>query len=164
MMYGSWDMECKGENFLSFWNVFRTFTHLATQKIKILKKWKKTCRYYHFTHVFHKWQSYDVWFLRYLAWQTISLLFWTIFPPKKTQKIKILKKWKNSPVNIIILHKCTKNHDHMLHCSWGMIEKKISGYVKSFDETKCIYIILTKDKQLLKKINIIEQKLISLWK
>ena len=42
MMYGSWDMEHHRENFLSFWTVFcpLLFT-LWTQKIKILKKWKK---------------------------------------------------------------------------------------------------------------------------
>ena len=41
------------------------FTSLWTQKINILKKWKQTWRYYHFKNVYHKWQSYDVWFLRY---------------------------------------------------------------------------------------------------
>ena len=33
------------------------------------------------------------------------------------QKIKMLKKMKKKPGDIIILPKCTKNHDHMLHCS-----------------------------------------------
>ena len=34
----------------------------------MLKKWEKnTRRYYHFTHVHHKWQSYNVWFLIYGA-------------------------------------------------------------------------------------------------
>ena len=28
---------------------------------------------------------------------------------------------KKKPENIIILHNCTKNHDHMLHCSWDMM-------------------------------------------
>ena len=41
IMYGSWDMECDGENFLSFWTVFCPFNPLTTRKIKILKKWKK---------------------------------------------------------------------------------------------------------------------------
>ena len=31
---------------------------------------KYTWRYYHFTHLYHKWQSYDVWFLGYGARQT----------------------------------------------------------------------------------------------
>ena len=39
MMHGSSDIECNRQNFLSFWAVFCPFT---TQKIKILKNWKKT--------------------------------------------------------------------------------------------------------------------------
>ena len=42
MMYGSWDMKCNKQNFLPFWTVFCPFTPLTTQKIKILKKWKKS--------------------------------------------------------------------------------------------------------------------------
>ena len=33
MMYGSWDKEHDGHNFLLFWTVFCSFTHLWTQKI-----------------------------------------------------------------------------------------------------------------------------------
>ena len=40
MMYGSWNMECNRQNFLSFWTTFCPFTPLTTQKIKLLKKWK----------------------------------------------------------------------------------------------------------------------------
>ena len=94
MMYGSWDMECNGQNFLSFWTIFCPFTHLTTRKIKIWKNVKNTLRHYHFTHVYHKWQSYDVWFLRYGAWQTEFFVildnFLPIYP-LKTQKIKISK-------------------------------------------------------------------------
>ena len=31
------------------------------------------------------------------------------------------QKMKKIPGDIIILHKRTKNHDHMLHCSWDMV-------------------------------------------
>ena len=65
MMHGSWNMECKTLNLLSVWIIFCPFTPLTIQKITILKKKKKTLRYYHFTNVYHQWQSYDVWFLRY---------------------------------------------------------------------------------------------------
>ena len=34
------------------------------------KNEKNTWRYYHFTHVYHKWESYDIWFLRYVVWRT----------------------------------------------------------------------------------------------
>ena len=41
MMYGSWDVECNRQNVLSLWTIFCPFTPLWTQKIKILKNWKK---------------------------------------------------------------------------------------------------------------------------
>ena len=41
MMYGSWNMKCDRQNILSFWANFCPFTPITTQKIKILKKWKK---------------------------------------------------------------------------------------------------------------------------
>ena len=55
MMYSSWDIKWDGQNFLSFWTIFFPFTPLTTWKIN--------------NHI-EKWQSYDVWFLRYGAWWT----------------------------------------------------------------------------------------------
>ena len=46
--------------------------------------------------------------------------FCAIFPPftlLTTQKIKIKKKQKKTPGDIIILNKCTKNHDQMMYGS-----------------------------------------------
>ena len=73
--YGVWQWY-----FLKFWTVFCPFTYTHTPlhscptpnntEKKIMKKWKNTMRYYHFTHVYYKWQSYDVWFLRYEVQQT----------------------------------------------------------------------------------------------
>ena len=34
MTYGSWDMECEGYNFLSFWTVFCPFTHVTPNNPK----------------------------------------------------------------------------------------------------------------------------------
>ena len=59
----SWDIKRDGQNFLSFWTVFCPFT--TTQKIKILKNWKNTWRYHHFTQVYQKSWSYAILFLRY---------------------------------------------------------------------------------------------------
>ena len=180
-MYGSWDLECNGHNFLSFRTVFCPFTPPNNQKNQNFdKNEKSTWRYYHFTHVYHKWQSHDVQFLRYehdreffvildlflpfyapnnlknqysekmkkmagditiLNMCTINdnhmmygswyiecnrrnfLLFWTIFchlTPLKTHIIKILKKWQKVPGDIIILHKCTINDNHMTYCHFGL--------------------------------------------
>ena len=43
-----------GERFLSFGTIFCLFTPLKTRKIKILKKWKKSWRYYHFYKIVPK--------------------------------------------------------------------------------------------------------------
>ena len=87
--------------FCHFWAMFCPLTLPTTQKTKILKKWKKiSWRYYNFTLVYHKWRSYDVWFLRYRVWQTeffVILGYCLPFYPLATRKIKILKKWKKHP-------------------------------------------------------------------
>ena len=83
--------------------------------------------------MYHKWQSYDVWLLRYGVWQTKFFVILDNFlpfttlnfldnssPHLKPWKMKILKKWKKRPGDIIILLKCIKTHDHMLYCSWNM--------------------------------------------
>ena len=49
--------------------------------------------------------------------------FWTIFCPStplNSPKNKNLtkKKKKKKPGDVIILHKCTKNYNHMVYCSW----------------------------------------------
>ena len=72
-------MECDRDTFWNFGQFFVLLpTHiqpstsaplLTIQKIKIMKKWKNTRRY-HFTHAYHKLQSYDVGFLRYEVQQT----------------------------------------------------------------------------------------------
>ena len=48
-------------------------------------------------------------------------LFFCPFTPLTTQKIKIFKKWKKAPGDIIILHMYTKNYDYMMYGSWGMV-------------------------------------------
>ena len=47
----------------------------------------------------------------------IILDFFCPFSPLTTQKIKMFKKLKKTPGDIIILHKCMKNHGKMLYCS-----------------------------------------------
>ena len=56
MMYRFWDIKCKGQSFLSFWEI---------RKIKIFwKNEKNSWRYYNFTQeYYHKWKitMYDSW-------------------------------------------------------------------------------------------------------
>ena len=69
----------------------------------------------------------------YCSWDMICdgcncyFSFWVIFclfTPITAQKLKISKKWppppKKKPRDVIILHECTKNYNHMLYCSWDM--------------------------------------------
>ena len=78
---------------------FHPFTHLWTQKIKILKKLKKsTGTYYHFTNMCHKWQSHDVcsWDMEYNG-QNFYCHFGPYFAllPPNNAKNQNLKKWEN---------------------------------------------------------------------
>ena len=64
----------------------------------------------------------------YISWDFFVILvhFCPFTPPPPcptpltTWKIKTLKKKKKTPGDIIILHICTKNHDHLLYCSLDM--------------------------------------------
>ena len=98
-MYASWDIECNRHNFLLFCVTFCPFTPLLTPKIKIWKKCKKNppWRYYPFPHVYHKWTSYDVWFLRYKArWIEFFVTLGHFLPsgppknPKKKKRLEML--------------------------------------------------------------------------
>ena len=116
IMYGSWDI-----NFCHFCP-FLPFYPLTTQKIKIYKK--KTNN---FTKI------YDICYTVPETWRVI--LLWTIFHPfipLTVSKMKIKKKKKKAPGDIIILHNCTKNRDHMLYCPWDMARDGCNCYFSSW--------------------------------
>ena len=56
--------------------------------------------------------------MKYEVQQTEFVLFGNFLPfyPTNNQKNQNFEKTKKSPCDII-LHKCTKNHYHMLHCT-----------------------------------------------
>ena len=61
--------------------------------------------------------------LRYEAWQTeffVILGHFLHFYPTNNPKNQNFENLKKS-LDIIIFHKCTKNYDYMLHCSWDML-------------------------------------------
>ena len=67
-------------------------------------------------------------FLRYPAWQTEPFFildhFLPFYPPNNQKKNQNFEKLKKRPGDIIILHKCTKNHGHMLYCSLDMAHNR----------------------------------------
>ena len=56
--------------------------------------------------------------------------FWAFFCPFNTLTAWKIKTKKNEkmPRDIMILHKCTKNYDHMLYCSWDMAHDRCNCY------------------------------------
>ena len=118
MICSSWDIE---QNILklAILDFLCPFISLKIPKIKILKNEKICWRYYHFTHVYQKSQSYDVWFLGYVVTDRIFCHFGPFFallpptpqPPLKLfpstliiPKIRILKKMKKMPTDISLLY------------------------------------------------------------
>ena len=135
MRYSSWDMK---------WDIifshFRPFFVLLPDYWPRKLKFGKRCRkhveilsFYTCVLLIKAIGMYDVWFLRYEVQQMerfchcgklFALLSLPPPPPSSpqtTHKIKIWEKMKKTPWDIIILHNCTKNHDHMLYCSWDIV-------------------------------------------
>ena len=132
MMYGSWEMEHDTE-FLSFWTIFCTFTPLKTKKNQNLEKLKKKPRDTIILHKCTKSWSYAILFLRYGAWRMYLLFFilgyFLPFYSHNSPKNQNFKTMKNAPGDIIILHKCTKNYNHMTYCSWDMVCDRCNCYL-----------------------------------
>ena len=90
--------------------------------------------------------------MTYGSTERIILSFWPIFcpfTPLTAQKLKILKMKKN-PGDVIILHKCTKSHDHPLYCSGDVAWDGCNCYF-SFWAIFCPFNHLTNRKKKLSK-------------
>ena len=126
MLYCSWGMTRDRCNcYFSFWAIFCPFTLLTTRKIKISKKWRKYPEISSFYPSVSK--IMIIWYTVLEIWCMTNVivffhfgLFFALLPPLTTRKMKILKTYKKTPWDIIILHECTKNHGHMLYYSWDM--------------------------------------------
>ena len=123
MIYGSWDIRHNRQSILSFlpFDPSNNLKNQNFEKIIKKKKKKKGGRFYHFTLVYHIWRSYDLWFLRCGVPQTecfVILDHFCPFTPLNNPKIQTFENTKKDWRYIVILHKCYKNHDHMLYCSW----------------------------------------------
>ena len=118
MMYGSCDMECNGQNFLSFCTVVFLFNPLTTNpKNQNFEKMKKKLGVIIFLHMC---TIYDVWFLRYRAQQTeffVILDHFLHLHPPNNPKSQNFEKMKKTPGDIIILHKCTINYNDIMYGS-----------------------------------------------
>ena len=107
MIYGSSNIRCNRQKFLSFWVFFCPFSPLTTWKIKILKLKKVP------GNIILQICTINDNHMMYSSWDKECdrqkfLSFWTIFCPftcLRTQKNKILKKWKKH-MKILSFYKC----------------------------------------------------------
>ena len=103
--------------FLLIWIIFYPFTHLITRKIK---KYPEILLSY--TSLL---KMTSIWCMVPEIWSVADGTFCHFGPflpfyltnNPKNQKFKKMKKVLG---DIIILHKCLKNHDHMPYCPWNM--------------------------------------------
>ena len=132
-MYASWDMKHDRQVFCHFGSFFTLYW---PQKSKFGKNEENAqIYYYHLTHLYHKWKSYDVCFFRYGMQQTEFLSFWAIFclfTPLDNPKNQNFSNTKKAPEDIMILHKCTKNHDYLLYFSWHVACEGCDYYFSIF--------------------------------
>ena len=87
------------------------------------------------------------------------LSFWTIFclfTSLTTPKINILKKWKKYLRDIIILHMCTINENHMMYGSWDKEHDRQNFF--SIWTILCPFTPLTTQKIKIKKMKKQKQK------
>ena len=126
MIYISWDIE---QNILKLVALshFLPFNPLKNPKIKILENEKIYWIYHHFTHVYQK-SQYMIYGSWDMEWDRHTLSYWAIFcpftntpSPPMIPKIKILKKMKKMPGDIILLYiHVYINEDHMIYGSWNI--------------------------------------------
>ena len=91
--------------------------------MRILKKQKNFWQYHHSTHVHQKPQAYEVRFLRHGVRETKFcaildqfLPFYALKNPEDLNFVKIEKEFGD----VIILHMCNKNRNHMMYTSSDM--------------------------------------------
>ena len=100
--------------FCHFRTFFAPLTNYWPRKLNFGNAW----RYYLFTHVYHEWRSKDVLFLRYGAWRTGFFCHsgpFFILCSSNNPKNQNFEKMRKNPRDIIILHLCNVNENHMMY-------------------------------------------------
>ena len=118
MIYGSWNIRCDRQKFLTFWAIFCPFNPLTTWKIKILtlKKAPGDIIILHICTINDNHMMYGSWDIKHDRLN--FLLVWTIFcpfTPLRAKKIKIFKKIEKSPRRYY--HFTNINTSHMMYGS-----------------------------------------------
>ena len=117
---------------------FLPFHPLNSSKNKKFKKMKKTPGYIIILHKFTKnhdcicYTVLEIWCVTDVIVIFHFGLLFALLPPNNL-KNENFNKMKNTLGDIIILQKCTKNHDHMSHCSWDMARNICNFYFSFWD-------------------------------
>ena len=116
-MCGSWDPEIWSATFFCHSGPFLALLpHYRPRKSKFPKNGKSTWRYYHFTNINASHMIYGSSDMECNRQNFLS--FWTIFC-LFTPKNQNFEKMKKLPGDIITLHRCNINDNHMMYGSWN---------------------------------------------
>ena len=121
MMHDSWNVR-HNRQFLSFRTIFCPFTTLTTQKIKILKNWKKDLEILSF-YTCVPWMTITSYIIVPRTWSAINISFYHFgwfFNNPDNQNFEM----KKTSGDIIFLHKYTINKNHMMYDSWDTEHKR----------------------------------------
>ena len=117
IMHGFSDMEHDRHNFFTFSTIFYPFSPLTTPKIKTfkeLKKWPGDI-ILHICTINDNHMMYSSWDMEHDRGNFLSLFF-AVLPPKNL-KNQNFENMKDTPGDIIILHICTINDNHVMYGS-----------------------------------------------
>ena len=120
-MISSWDRDLSSwqTEIGNHWLIFPFYPlpppPIETENNRILNKWKNCWRYHYFTNVCQKPQLYEAGFLRYRERHFFCHFgqFAALLPSPLTTNEK-------ATGDVLILHMCTKNHDHIMYASSDM--------------------------------------------
>ena len=132
--YDVWFLTC-GAWWTEFFVILDHFFHVTPSKDPKNQNFEKLKKMLGDTIILHKrHKNHD--HMLYCSWDitcdrcNCSFSFWAIFyffyPPNSPKNEKF--QMKKTPRDIIILHKCTKNHDHIVNCSWDMAHDRRNCY------------------------------------
>ena len=139
MLYGSWDVKCKGKSFMSFCTflLFDPSNNPKNQNSEKIKTTSGDIIILHLCTTNDNHIMYGSWDIKHDKqdfchfglffallppwksnfWKNELLRKWTTQKKWNTLKIKLLKKWRKNPGDIIILHMSTINKNHMMYDS-----------------------------------------------
>ena len=102
------------------WVIFCPPPLIKTKKVRILKKWKKLLEISSFYTSVPK--TTIIWGTVPAEWDRVFCHFGPFFAilPLLQPENQNLKKMKKAFGDVIILHMCTKNHNHTMYAFWDM--------------------------------------------